>query len=66
LRVLVVPSCGWSDLGTAQRVTRTVHRYSCGNVSSGNLRPRNAAAYLDLVRWIADGAADAVTTVRPT
>lgn len=26
LRVLAVPSCGWSDLGTPQRLTQTLHR----------------------------------------
>lgn len=27
LKVLTVPACGWSDLGTPRRVAETVHRY---------------------------------------
>lgn len=43
LRVMTVPSCGWSDLGTPKRVGETVHRFGSRAAS-----PTRTAAFLDL------------------
>lgn len=45
LRVLTVPPCGWSDLGTPRRVVETVSRFRS---ESGAARPVRAASFLDL------------------
>ncbi|HSD75688.1 MAG TPA: sugar phosphate nucleotidyltransferase [Steroidobacteraceae bacterium] len=44
LRVLAVPSCGWNDLGTPQRVTETLRRIP----EAQRARHSNAGAYLNL------------------
>jgi mannose-1-phosphate guanylyltransferase len=45
LRVLTVPPCGWSDLGTPQRVVQTVNRVRSDAGAAGQTR---AASFLDL------------------
>ncbi len=45
LRVLTVPACGWSDLGTPQRVAETLSRYRGGGESAPTA---SHAAYLSL------------------
>jgi mannose-1-phosphate guanylyltransferase len=45
LRVMTVPSCGWSDLGTPRRVVETVSRFPCKPGPSSAAR---AASFLDL------------------
>lgn len=47
LRVLTVPPCGWSDLGTPRRVSEALHRFP-----PRQARSRNAghAAFLDLTQ----------------
>jgi mannose-1-phosphate guanylyltransferase len=47
LRVLRVPPCGWTDLGTPARVAETIKRLS-RTPSNGLKGPRGRAAYLDL------------------
>jgi mannose-1-phosphate guanylyltransferase len=47
LKVLTVPSCGWSDLGTPRRVAETVHRYGAARRASIPETP-SMAAFLDL------------------
>lgn len=47
LKLLTVPACGWSDLGTPRRVIEAARRYNCANA-----RPPQATgvlAFLDLV-----------------
>jgi mannose-1-phosphate guanylyltransferase len=40
LRVLAVPACGWSDLGTPARVARTLERLACrAGTDAGNPPP---------------------------
>jgi mannose-1-phosphate guanylyltransferase len=51
LRVMTVPSCGWSDLGTPRRVVETVNRFRA-ETGAGS-QPR-AATFFDLA-----GAAEA-------
>lgn len=47
LKVLTVPACGWSDLGTPRRVAETVHRY--GRTRGPDVSGVTAmAAFLDL------------------
>jgi mannose-1-phosphate guanylyltransferase len=45
LRVMTVPPCGWSDLGTPRRVVQTVRRFS---VAAGPTSRERMAAFLDL------------------
>lgn len=45
LRVMTVPSCGWTDLGTPRRVVETVSRFRS---ESGAAAPERAASFLDL------------------
>jgi mannose-1-phosphate guanylyltransferase len=45
LRVMTVPACGWSDLGTPQRVVQTVNRFRPEFGAAGQAR---AASFLDL------------------
>jgi mannose-1-phosphate guanylyltransferase len=45
LRVMPVPACGWSDLGTPQRVVETVNRFRSESGAAGQAR---AASFLDL------------------
>lgn len=45
LRVLTVPACGWSDLGTPRRVVETVKRYKSTPAPSMSA---GATAFLDL------------------
>lgn len=45
LRVMTVPACGWSDLGTPRRVVETVHRFRS---QSSAARRASAASFLDL------------------
>ncbi|HEY8537871.1 MAG TPA: sugar phosphate nucleotidyltransferase [Steroidobacteraceae bacterium] len=47
LKVLTVPPCGWSDLGTPRRVAETVHRYGAARRASIPEKP-SMAAFLDL------------------
>lgn len=35
LRVMTVPPCGWSDLGTPKRVVETVNRFGCASRAAG-------------------------------
>jgi mannose-1-phosphate guanylyltransferase len=47
LKVLTVPACGWSDLGTPRRVAETVHRY--GHARDVSVSGATAmTAFLDL------------------
>jgi mannose-1-phosphate guanylyltransferase len=47
LKVLTVPACGWSDLGTPRRVAETVHRY--GHARNASVSDATAmTAFLDL------------------
>lgn len=45
LRVMTVPPCGWSDLGTPKRVVQTVSRFRSESTAAG---PARAASFLDL------------------
>lgn len=45
LRVVTVPACGWTDLGTPKRVVQTVRRFRS---ESRAARPARAASFLDL------------------
>jgi len=45
LRVMTVPACGWSDLGTPRRVVETVRRLRSTSDASAQMP---AAAFLDL------------------
>jgi mannose-1-phosphate guanylyltransferase len=45
LRVMTVPACGWTDLGTPKRVVQTVSRFRSGSGAAG---PARAASFLDL------------------
>lgn len=45
LRVLTVPPCGWSDLGTPRRVVETVSRYGRAGNAAGQTR---STSFLDL------------------
>ena len=45
LRVMTVPACGWSDLGTPKRVVETVSRFRS---EASAFRPSRAASFLDL------------------
>lgn len=45
LRVMTVPACGWTDLGTPKRVVQTVSRFRSGLGATG---PARAASFLDL------------------
>lgn len=45
LRVMTVPACGWSDLGTPKRVVQTVSRFRSESSAAG---PPSAASFLDL------------------
>jgi mannose-1-phosphate guanylyltransferase len=45
LRVMTVPACGWTDLGTPKRVVQTVSRFRSGSSAAG---PARAASFLDL------------------
>jgi mannose-1-phosphate guanylyltransferase len=57
LKVLTVPSCGWSDLGTPRRVAETVHRYGA-NRRASLPEAADVAAFLDLAaRHTQTGAA---------
>jgi mannose-1-phosphate guanylyltransferase len=47
LRVLTVPACGWSDLGTPRRVVETVSRFRS---EAGLRHPTRAPSFLDLAR----------------
>jgi mannose-1-phosphate guanylyltransferase len=47
LRVLTVPPCGWSDLGTPRRVSDTVRRYESASNFCAH-PPSGRAAFLDL------------------
>jgi mannose-1-phosphate guanylyltransferase len=51
LRVVTVPACGWSDLGTPSRVVETVNRFRSDSRAAGPARP---ALFLDLA--VASGA----------
>jgi hypothetical protein len=46
LRVLTVPACGWSDLGTPRRVVETASRYAPRNASA--TQAGRMMAFLDL------------------
>jgi len=54
LRVMTVPPCGWSDLGTPRRVVQTVSRFSVAPDSSSRQR---TAAFLDLAVEVVHAAA---------
>lgn len=45
LRVMTVPACGWTDLGTPKRVLQTVSRFRSRFSAAG---PARAASFLDL------------------
>jgi mannose-1-phosphate guanylyltransferase len=45
LRVMTVPACGWTDLGTPRRVVETVSRFPSKSGAAGQAR---AASFLDL------------------
>jgi mannose-1-phosphate guanylyltransferase len=45
LRVLTVPACGWSDLGTPRRVVETVNRFGSASSVAGG---KQAATFLNL------------------
>ncbi|HKQ12679.1 MAG TPA: sugar phosphate nucleotidyltransferase [Steroidobacteraceae bacterium] len=45
LRVMTVPACGWSDLGTPKRVVETISRFRPEPAAGG---PTRAATFLDL------------------
>ncbi|HKS54841.1 MAG TPA: sugar phosphate nucleotidyltransferase [Steroidobacteraceae bacterium] len=45
LRVMTVPACGWTDLGTPQRVVATASRFRSDPGAAGRTR---AASFLDL------------------
>jgi len=47
LKVMTVPTCGWSDLGTPRRVAETVHRYQPTRASADS-GETSLAAFLDL------------------
>ncbi|WP_380603175.1 sugar phosphate nucleotidyltransferase [Steroidobacter flavus] len=47
LRVLTVPPCGWSDLGTPRRVSEALHRFPPRQVRT---RKARHAAFLDLTQ----------------
>jgi mannose-1-phosphate guanylyltransferase len=47
LRVVTVPACGWSDLGTPRRVVETVSRFRS---EAGLRHPARAPLFLDLAR----------------
>jgi len=47
LRVLTVPVCGWSDLGTPRRVGETVSRFR-STLGPGTSLARGRAAFIDL------------------
>ncbi|WP_129777582.1 sugar phosphate nucleotidyltransferase [Peristeroidobacter soli] len=47
LRVLTVPPCGWSDLGTPRRVSEALHRFPPRQVRTRKARD---AAFLDLTQ----------------
>ena len=53
LQVLRVPSCGWTDLGTPERVESTVKLLQRGGSSADQLADEVEARYLDLatLRW---------------
>jgi mannose-1-phosphate guanylyltransferase len=51
LRVVIVPACGWSDLGTPSRVVETVNRFRSDSRAAGPARP---PLFLDLA--VASGA----------
>jgi mannose-1-phosphate guanylyltransferase len=53
LRVMTVPACGWSDLGTPRRVVETVSRFRS---DSGVAFPARAASFLDLATASEAGA----------
>jgi mannose-1-phosphate guanylyltransferase len=54
LRVMTVPPCGWSDLGTPKRVVETVNRFGCASRAAG--WPQEAT-FLDLVAQSAHATA---------
>ncbi len=47
LRVLTVPPCGWSDLGTPRRVSEALHRFPPRQVRTRKAHP---VAFLDLTQ----------------
>lgn len=49
LRVLIVPPCGWSDLGTPRRVTETLSRFPPRREHSRH-KDTSRAAFLDLTQ----------------
>jgi mannose-1-phosphate guanylyltransferase len=48
LRVLAVPPCGWSDLGTPRRVAATINRLASSSEAPGRRGPPPPAAWLNL------------------
>jgi len=62
LRVMTVPSCGWSDLGTPKRVVETVDRFG---FLSGAIGERHAASFLDLATQAAHASARVSSQARP-
>lgn len=50
LRVLTVPACGWSDLGTPRRVTETLSRFPPRRHQSRRKEEAGRSAFLDLTQ----------------
>lgn len=47
VHVLPVPPCGWTDLGTPQRVSECAARYSCPHLHSGDASLRQSERYVE-------------------
>jgi len=63
LRVLPLPACGWSDLGTRSRLHRTLCRHRA-DISNAPAAPSNVRGQVDLTTQSEDMAAPALLTAK--
>jgi mannose-1-phosphate guanylyltransferase len=63
LRVVPIPACGWSDLGTRSRLQRTLSRH-CADIANAPVAPPEARGQVDLTAQSAQIAAPALLTAK--